>query len=67
MPYDSPADRVPPPDKLGTVDPVEPDADDAEVDKSVKISQAEDIASALGVKGADPQALCDALDAYFGK
>ena len=68
MPYDSPADRVPPPDKLGTgaaVDPVEPDADDAEVDKSLKVAQAEDIIAAF--KANDPSALCEALDAYFGK
>jgi hypothetical protein len=67
MAYGSPADRVPPPDKLGpgAADPVEPDEDDAEVDKSLKVAQAEDIISAF--KANDPSALCEALDAYFGK
>lgn len=74
MAYDAKAiaDKVPPPDKLGLggpveTDPIEPDADDAEADKALKVSQAEDIAAALGVKGADASALCEALDAYFGK
>lgn len=71
-----PAEKVPPPDKLGVggdpledAEPMEAGPDDEEAEKALRVSQMEDFATALGLKVTPEQAqsACEALDAYFGK
>jgi hypothetical protein len=67
------ASKVPPPNKLkgmskGTDEadlPDESDPNDEAEDKAASVSMMQDVLDALGVKGGDAEAACNALDAYL--